>query len=196
MTTSSKTTREYSSPQRYYLVDDFKNPERDNNTESQLFDLYPGKPYPITEIIDRNLLPPEDPALFRHAFLENRRKTAEYQAKLEAVVRNMGGGDAAKVSVRPAVDPDEMIEDPDLKYVVQRGRPGPGGTAEAPFLVPPPIPEPIPQGSTKEGFTTVHDRKPKPTKPKKSRDGGDYYMWTWVGMALLLFFMTIFFAAL
>lgn len=159
---SVKTARRYNPRQRYYEVDNFVNPERDNNTESQLFDLYPGRPYPITEIIDRNLLPPEDPVLSRRAFLENRRKTDEYEATFQTMVRSMGGGDEAKVMVRPAVDPSEINEDPDQKYVVQKGM---FGVAEHPTLVPPPIgPSMVPDGPTpqqvmqessaRESFTT------------------------------------------
>ena len=208
---SSKTAGRYSAPQRYYQVDNFVNPERDNSVESQLFDLYPGRPYPINEIIDRNLLAPEDPQRAREAFLENRRKTDEYEARFQEVVHSMGGGDAAKVMVRPAVDPSEINEDPDQKYVFQKGM---FGVAEHPTLVPPPVgPSMIPDGpserevmqgsSARESFTTnrsseresfTRSGSPKktkvhptpPPKPKKKKDR-DYLLYIMVAWVFILF---------
>ena len=76
--------------------------------------LYPGRPMTIYDSPDRTNIPNEDEEGMCCTNEKKRQDTLKYAANLERMARLAGGGDKNKVMARPAVAPDEMIEDPSL----------------------------------------------------------------------------------
>lgn len=61
-------------------------------------------------------IPHENPTLAKEAYDQRKVETVEYATKLNADAISAAGGDSSKITVHPAVDPSEMIEDLELKF--------------------------------------------------------------------------------
>jgi hypothetical protein len=104
----------------YHRLADPLNPAPDGEVApkySRLHNLYPGRPMESTSDYNKYNIPAEDPEAARKSFEDRRRDTHEYATRLQEIAINAGGGDKNKVTVHSAIDPDQMIEDPELKFI-------------------------------------------------------------------------------
>jgi hypothetical protein len=143
---------------RYHELDLPLNPDPYPEGISPLHLLYPGRPMTVLDSPDRTNIPNEDPAGALRTFETSKRETLTYAKNLENLTRREGGGDKNKVMARPAVDPTQMIEDPELKGLAMVDPPRQNN-----FFAPPPI-SPPPPGEF-EYFTPTGTNKPKHLEP-------------------------------
>ena len=103
--------------------------------------LYPGRrmsiryEYPSGSNYE---IPNESPEVARRDYETKQTERMNYARDLEKLARSQGGGDDEKVAVHPAVEPEALTEDPDLKYVPVRDIPNPNAVEFPPPIYPPP----------------------------------------------------------
>ena len=172
---------------RYVTLDNPLNPSPVNDGYSKLNDLYPGRPMPLDGSIDRNDIPHEHPKQAQAAFEQRTRETKEYAAGLQRQTQRAGGGDAAKVSGHAAVDPDEMINDPDLRNATMVSPPAFNDTT--PVREPPatPGPEFAPTPGPTAGPPSVENFEATdkaPTKKGAANESSNMYIYIVCGILL------------
>jgi hypothetical protein len=146
--------------------------------------LYPGRQLTVEDGPDRTDIPAENEMGVLTSRAQRKADILRYATNLERAARAAGGGDANKVMAHPAVAPEEMLEDPDLRGLSILNPP-----REDNFPAPPPIPS-VPGGvpPRREGFA--------PGTKKSSSTMSSFVPWGVGGGALLLAFLLIMLAVL
>lgn len=157
---------------------DLRNFPEVDDSESKLHLLYPGRPMSKYYNIDRSNIPNEAGDAAAYDMLDTKNdEEIRYQKKLQKTLmagpRPIDDPTNPKMLMQPAVDPYEMIEDPQARFV---------------NLENPPIDNdglPIQVGAPfKENFQNIEtkDEKTEPAKP-------NYYLW--VGIIIIILFIVI-----
>jgi hypothetical protein len=162
---------------------------------SALHELYPGVAMNFYFATDRSNVENEHPCEAEEAYLQKKKETAQYAKKLERKVRKEGGGDAGKIGPHPAVDPDALINDPDLRQLTMNDAP-----KDRNYNEPPPVPD-YTKGELKEMQENAHADKliekftsPQNTKstPSKKNSSASFSYLPWMfGLAALLLILLV-----
>mgnify|MGYP000923338739 CR=1 FL=1 len=158
---------------------DLRNFPEVDDSESKLHLLYPGRPMSKYYNIDRSNIPNEAGDAAAYEMLDTKNSEEErYQKKLQKTLmagpRPIDDPTNPKMLIQPAVDPYEMIEDPQARFV----------NLENPPIVNEALPIPV-GAPLKENFQNIDDVKDEKTEPTKP----NYYLW--IGIIILIIFIVI-----
>jgi len=175
---------------KYATLDNPLNPSPITDGYSKLHDLYPGQPMEASVSIDRANIPPADPEAAKRAYDQRTSETRQYAADLQTRAMKAGGGDAAKATAHAISDPDEMVNDPDLRDATVLQPPSFNDTV--PFREPPailgPKMDPVPK-ATVEGFGPDG----KPVEKGKEEAKSNTYIYVCLGVFLAILALALYF---
>ena len=172
---------------KYVTLDNPLNPAPITDGYSKLQDLYPGQPMESSTSIDRRNIPHSNPEAAQAAYQQRTAETKQYASELQMRAMRAGGGDPAKATAHAISDPDEMVNDPDLRDATVLQPPSFNDTV--PVIEPPPIPGPkpfeVPRAQV-EKFTAEEKEKAKEEKTGQ-------YIWMVLGVLLAILAFALYF---
>lgn len=155
---------------------------------SPLHEIYPGRRYESNQQYDRYTIKPSKPELWKEAYNIRKQENQKAEELLQKLAQKKGGPDDDKITMYPAVDPSEAIEN--VAYGYYDSRVGPMQDVENAN-----IPGPITSMSdeSKENFTLSKENFTCPYKNniKKSKSCHSCDFMKYIAILLLIILIII-----